>query len=116
MKLDHAPCTGISDDDQNAAARAAFAELSKHEPVKAPKGKAIVWFMPYRKEGLIDIPVIDRPNSCEGVIVDDQTGYNLAPGIKVMAHPKSGLIWHHHGVELVTVAADALIAIEEVAA
>lgn len=115
MQLDYPPCTGISDDQQNAAAREMFKELSKHEPVKAPKGKAIVWFMPYRREGLIDIAPVDRPNSVEAVIVHDNTGYGLNPGIKLMAHPKVGLIWKHHGIELVTLPADAMIAIEEIA-
>jgi hypothetical protein len=116
MKLDYPPCTNISDDQQNSAAREVFAELAKHEPVKAARGKAIVWFMPFRKDGIIDLSQMDRPNSVEAVIVHDNTGYGLLPGIKVMAHPKKGLIWKHHGVELVTLTADALIAIEEVAA
>lgn len=116
MILDYPSCCGITDDDQNKAAREVFAELAKHEPVKAPKGKAIVWFMPYRKQGLIDLSQVDRPNSVEAVIVHDNTGYGLQPGIKLMAHPKIGLIWKHHGIELVTLPSDAMIAIEETAA
>jgi hypothetical protein len=116
MNLDYPPCTNITDADQNTAALEVFVELAKHEPVRAPKGKAIVWFMPYRKEGLIDISQVDRPNSVEAVIVHDNTGYGLQPGIKLMAHPKVGLIWKHHGISLVTLPADAMIAIEEVAA
>lgn len=116
MILDYPTCAGISDDQQLSAAREVFAELKKHEPVKAPRGKAIVWFMPFRKDGIIDLSQVDRPNSVEGVVVHDNTGYGLLPGIKIMAHPKKGLIWKHHGVELVTITADAMIAIEEIAA
>jgi hypothetical protein len=115
MNLDYPSCTNITDEDQNAAALEVFVELAKHEPVRAPKGKAIVWFMPYRKEGVIDISQVDRPNSVEAVIVHDNTGYGLQQGIKLMAHPRVGLIWKYHGISLVTLLADAMIAIEEAA-
>lgn len=116
MILDYPPCTNISDEAQNAAAREVFAELAKHEPVRAPKGKAIVWFMPYRKQGLIDLSQVDRPNSVEAVIVHDNTGYGLQPGIKLLSHPKEGQYFDHHGVKLCTIKMASMIAIEEVAA
>lgn len=116
MTLEYPSCCGISDDQQNAAARSVFAELKKHDPVKAPRGKAIVWVMPFRKEGIIDISQVDRPNSVEAVIVHDNTGYGLLSGIKVMIHPRIGLIWEQFGIEFVTIPASAMIAIEEIAA
>lgn len=114
MKLDYAPCTGISDDDQNAAARAALLAIKDH-PVKAPRGKAIVWFMPYRKPGIIDISQVDRPNSVEAVVVSDNTDYQLPNGTKVLCHPKEGYYWEHHGVQLCTIVQASMICVEEAA-
>lgn len=115
MQLDYPTCAGITDEQQNAAAREVFAKLAKHEPVKAPKGKAIVWFMPFRRDGLIDLSQMDRPNSVEAVIVHDNTGYGLEAGIKLMAHPREGQYFDHHGVKLCTIKMDSMIAIEEAA-
>lgn len=115
MKLDYAPCNNISDEQQNAEARAALLAIKDH-PVKAPRGKAIVWFAPFRREGLIDIPDMDRPNSVEAVIVHDNTAYQLPNGIKVMCHPKAGYYWEHHGVKLCTIEQGDMICVEESAA
>jgi hypothetical protein len=46
---------------------------------------------------------------------DDNTGYGIKRGTRMMIHPKIGLIWKHHGISLVTLPADAMIAIEEAA-
>lgn len=59
--------------------------------VKAMRGRVILWFLPYRRgSGVIDIPDRHKDESCEGIVIDDNTGYGLQPGVKVTASRLSG--------------------------
>jgi len=111
MKDSFETVCGITDEQVNELARGELAKLSG--PIKANKGKAIVFFVPFRKEGVVETPWDFNPNSVEAVIVDDNTGYELPRGLKVMAHPEKGNYFEHQGVRLCVVEADDLLLVEE---
>lgn len=102
---------GITDDDINRMAREELAKIVT--PVTANRKKAIVWFAPVRKEGVIETAWDFTDNSVEAVVVHDNTGYGLTKGTRVMAHPRNGRYFEHDGVKLCVVDADALLLVEE---
>ena len=63
---------------------AAVADAPTSITLRAIRGKAVVWFLPFRRsEGVIEIPDAHHPPSVEAIIVDDNTGYDLQAGTKV---------------------------------
>jgi len=52
--------------------------------MKAMPGKAILWFLPYRRaSGALEIPEALQPESVEAIVIHDNTGYGLTPGTRV---------------------------------
>ncbi len=104
-------CCGITDEQCNELARA---ELAKLSPIRANTGRALLYFLPFRKDGVIEIAWdMGQGNSVEAVVVDDNTGYQLPKGTKVMSHPEKGNYFQHCGVRLCVVEADDLLLVEE---
>lgn len=66
--------------------------------VKAIRGNAILWFLPYRRgSGVIEIPTKHQEESCEAIVIHDNTGHGLAPGVKVAATRLAGLYFDVKG-------------------
>lgn len=62
----------------------ALAQKPTNITLKAMPGKAILWFLPYRRNtGALEIPEAFQPESVEAVVVHDNTGYGLATGTRV---------------------------------
>lgn len=70
-------CVNVSDET-------AAQNLPRNITLRAMRGCAIVWFMPYRYDGQIEIPEKHREQSVEAIMIDDATGYGLSPGTKVI--------------------------------
>lgn len=79
----HAPSVQVSD-------REAVRQQPINITLRAMRGCAIVWFMPYRREGLIEIPDKHKEQSAEALIIDDNTGYGLRAGTKVLVSRLKG--------------------------
>lgn len=75
--------------------------------MKAPSGKAIVQFLPYRREGQIEIPDRYKPESCEAVVVDDSSG-ETKPGEKVIVSTMDGTYFEQGDVRYCTVKCESL--------
>lgn len=60
--------------------------------VRAMLGCAIVWFLPYRRagSGVIELPQQCQRESVEAIIIDDNTGYGLIAGTKVLVSRERG--------------------------
>jgi hypothetical protein len=110
--LSYTRTTGWTDEEQDALARAELGKLKQR--VRAGVNRAVLWFFPYRKDGVIETPWDFTPNSVEAVIVDDNTGMGLPNGMRVMAHPEAGRIHEVDGVRLCfdIRAEDILLAVE----
>lgn len=62
----------------------ALADAPRELSIRALPGRAIVWLLPYRRaSGVIEIPDKCQPDSAEGVIINDATGYELNFGTRV---------------------------------
>lgn len=94
----------------------AIAEQPRNLTVRAMRGCAIVWFMPYRRDGgVIEIPEKHREQSVEAIIIDDNTGYGLATGTKVLVSrlKGEGIYFEVQEVRLCRVKRDGLYLIDE---
>lgn len=68
----------------------AIAARPRNITIRAMRGCAIVWFMPPRREGMIEIPERHRDQSVEALVIDDNTGHDLPPGTKVIVSRLKG--------------------------
>lgn len=69
----------------------AVADAPQNITLRAMRGCAIVWFLPYRRaEGVIEIPDSAKEQSVEAIIIDDATGYGLATGTRVLVSRTKG--------------------------
>lgn len=85
--------------------------------IRAMRGHAIVWFMPFRREGVIEIPDKYKDESSEGIIIHDNTGHGLDPGVKVSASRLAGTYFSVRGKDgrehrVCTMPKDALILVD----
>ncbi len=69
----------------------ALSRFPRHIHLRALPGRAIVWFLPYRRaEGVIEIPEDSWPDSAEGVIIHDNTIHELGRGVMVAVSRMKG--------------------------
>lgn len=79
-------------------------------PVKALKGKAIVWFLPYRRSsGRIEIPDRHKDQSVEAIIINDNGEHGLSPGVLVGVSRMNGEYFQCQGHRLCRVDSSALV-------
>ncbi len=100
-------CTGISDEDVQAMARAALGKIKA--TVKAMPGKFVAWIAPFRKVGTMEIPWDFQGNSAEAVMVSDGTGADVPQGTLIMVRPDEGFLHEVDGVELCFLPKSALL-------
>lgn len=105
------PTTGITDEEIASMAREQIGQIKS--PVKAMRGKAIVWVAPLRKPGVIELPEDFRPNSVEAVMVSDGTGIQIPRGTLVMIRPDQGIIHKVDGVPLCFIDGEHLMLLQE---
>lgn len=92
----------------------AISRQPKDVRLRALQGKAIVWFLPYRRtgEGVIELPEKFKDQSVEALIISDATGYKLDPGTKVIVSRFDGEYFEVNGVRLCRVDKKALTLID----
>lgn len=93
----------------------AVAAAPRNLIIRAMRGCAIVWFMPYRREGLVEIPEKHKEQSVEAIVIDDKTGYGLPAGTKVLVSrlKGEGEYFELGGTRLCRIRRDGLYLIEE---
>lgn len=90
----------------------AIAGCPRDLKIKATKGNCIVWFMPYRKAGgFLEIPENAKPESVEGVVIHDNSGHFLDPGV-VVGCKRAGDNFTYQGHELSRIPEDALVLVD----
>ena len=104
-------CTKITDEDVDAMARKALSAVG-HD-ARAMRNKFIAWIVPFRKDGVIDIPWDFQKNSCEAVMVSDGTAAGIPNGTRIMVRPDEGILHEVNGVELCFMPASALMMVVE---
>jgi hypothetical protein len=78
--------------------------------IRATRGNAIVWFLPYRRtEGVIELPDKFQPISVEALIVHDNSPNALEQGVMVGVSRSSGTNFEYRGHQLSVVPGSALI-------
>jgi len=91
----------------------ALAQCPRDLKIRALKGNAIVWFLPYRRaEGLLEIPETARPQSVEAIIIHDASEHGLDPGVKVGASRMAGTYFEIDGHRLCTLPGSALVLVD----
>lgn len=75
--------------------------------LRAVKGHAIVKFVPYRREGTIQL--VHRQVSVEAKIIDDATNLKLRRGTRVTVSRLAGEYFDHDGQRFCRVPENALI-------
>lgn len=66
--------------------------------VKAIKGFAIVWFLPFRRgSGIIEIPDRHKDESAEAIVIHDNGRNALDPGVKVCVSRHDGTYFNCKG-------------------
>lgn len=83
--------------------------------IRAMRGCAIVWFLPYRRsDGVIEIPDAAKEQSVEAVIIDDNTGYDIPGGTPVLVSrvKGDGVYIEVEGVRLCRIKRDGLYLID----
>lgn len=96
----------ISDDE-------ALAQCPQGLAIKALKGTAIVWFLPYRRtEGLIEIPGAAQPKSVEAIVIHDASEHGLDFGVMVGVSRKGGEDFEYQGHKLSVVPGTALVLVD----
>lgn len=94
----------------------AVAEQPRDVTIRALAGCAIVWFLPYRRAaGVIEIPDAHKEQSVEAVIIDDNTGYDLPTGARVLVSrvKGEGVYFSVAGTEFCRIRRDGLYLIDE---
>lgn len=94
----------------------AVAEQPRDVTIRAVRGCAIVWFLPYRRAaGVIEIPDAHKEQSVEAVIIDDATGYGLPTGTRVLVSrlKGEGVYFAVAGTEFCRIKRDGLYLIDE---
>lgn len=97
----------------------ALADKPQEIFIRAMGGRCIVWFLPYRRSsGVIEIPDTAKEQSVEAIVIDDNSGYDLPRGMKVLVSrvKGNGRYFDLAGAQLCDVGRDGLILIEEEAA
>lgn len=90
----------------------AIAGCPRNLSIKATQGYCIVWFMPYRTAaGILEIPENVKPESVEGVVIHDNSGYFLDPGV-VVGCKREGEYFNYQGHKLCRVPGSALVLID----
>lgn len=88
----------------------AIAECPRGLAIRALKGQAIVWFLPYRRtDGVLEIPETSQPHSCEALIIHDNTGHEMEPGVLVGVSRTAGTYFEFQGHPLCAVPGKALM-------
>ncbi len=82
--------------------------------VRAMQGCAVVWFCAYRLDSEILVPTRYGDESCEGWVMDDNTGYGLIKGTKAVVSrlDQSGEYFELEGHRFCRVKRKALYLIE----
>jgi|GEM_PF-4593533 len=81
--------------------------------IKARKGTAIVWFLPYRRtEGQIEIPQSAQPTSVEAIIINDASEHGLGFGVMVGVSRRGGEDFEYEGHKLAMVPGSALVLVD----
>lgn len=90
----------------------AIAGCPRNLSIKATQGYCIVWFMPYRTAGgILEIPENAKPESVEGVVIHDNSGHFLDPGV-VVGCKRAGDNFTYQGHKLSRIPEDALVLID----
>lgn len=76
--------------------------------IRALPKKAIVKFLPWKREAVIEIPDSIQPNSTDAVVVSDGDG-ELPAGRRVIVSRMDGEYFDLGGEQLCTVPKDALL-------
>lgn len=88
----------------------AIAACPRDLKIQAINGCAIVWFLPYRRTaGVIEIPDKAKPESCEAIIIHDNSNHGLDPGVMVGVSRHAGTYFEFQGHRLCTVPGAALV-------
>lgn len=91
----------------------AIAQCPRNLSIKARKGTAIVWFLPYRRtEGMIEIPQSAQPTSVEAIIIHDASEHGLDFGVMVGVSRKGGEDFEYQGHKLAVVPGSALVLVD----
>lgn len=88
----------------------AIAQCPRDLNIKALRGHAIVWFLPYRRtDGMIEIPDKAKPQPVEALIIHDNGEHGLQPGVMVGVSRMAGTYFDYQGHELCAVPGSALV-------
>lgn len=92
--------------------REAIAMCPRGLDIRATAGRAILWFLPYRRSsGVLELPDTAKPEPVEAIVIHDNGENGLSEGVMVGAK-RSGEYFEYQGHRLCSIDSSDIILVD----